>query len=198
MPAGRGSVKSLALLAACSLLAAAGCAPAERSAVPIADDGVVAVSLDDDWVSPTEQMLGPQPPRPPLDLKVTKKAIRHGGRAARQVIENPPPQAPASLEGNRIEGDARFVRGRLDALDATARSLSDPKGSWPESKADRRPGSPSVDEAGRLRLELERRALQQRARDLDRQQDRPGGAGSGSGASPLEQQVERLRQGSRW
>lgn len=198
MPAGRGSVKSRALLAACGLLLAGGCAPSERSALPIADDRAAAVSLDYDRASPTEAMLAPQPPRPPLDLKVTKKTIRHGGRAARQVIESPPPQVPPSLESSRIEGDARFVRGRLDALDATARSLSDPRGAWPESKADQRPGSPSVDEAGRLRLELERRALQQKARELERQQDRAGGAGSGSGASPLEQQVERLRQGSRW
>ncbi|MFZ1414764.1 MAG: hypothetical protein WAS73_09330 [Defluviicoccus sp.] len=198
MPAGRGSVKSRAAVAALGLLLVSSCAPAERSAVPIADDGVAAVRLDYDRASPTEEMLGPQPSRPPLDLKVTKKAIRHGGRAARQVIESPPPQAPASLEGNRIEGDARFVRGRLDALDAITRSLSDPRGSWPESKADQRPGSPSVDEAGRLRLELERRALQQKARDLEWQQDRPGGAGSGSGASPLDEQVERLRQGRRW
>lgn len=196
MPAGRGSVKSRAVLAALALLLAGGCVPSERSALPIAEDGAAEVTLDYDRASPTEAILAPQPPRPPLDLKVTKKAIRHGPRAARPDIETPQPQVPASLEANRIEGDARFVRGRLDALDATTRSLSDPRGAWPESKADQRPGSPSVDEAGRLRLELERRALQQKARDLERLEARPGG--SGHGASPLEAQVERLRQGPRW
>lgn len=195
MPAGRGSVKSRALFAALGLLLAGGCAPSERSALPIAE-APPPVSLDYDRASPTEAMLAPQPPRPPLDLKVTKKAIRHGPRAARPAIEPPQPQAPASLEANRIEGDARFVRGRLDAIDSTTRSLSDPRGAWPESKADQRPGSPAVDEAGRLRLELERRALQQKARDLERLGDRPGG--SGYGASPLDAQVERLRQGPRW
>ena len=196
MPAGRGSVKSRALLAACGLLLAGGCAPSERSVLPIADDRAAEVSLDYDRASPTEVMLAPQPERAPLDLEVTKKAIRHGPRAARPAIESPPPQVPPSLEGNRREGDARFVRGRLDALDATTRSLADPRGAWPESKADQRPGTPSVDEAGRLRLELERRALQQKARDLERLEARPGG--SNRGASPLEEQVERLRQGPRW
>ncbi|MDS4012336.1 MAG: hypothetical protein RKK15_13155 [Defluviicoccus sp.] len=196
MPAGRGSVKSRALFAALALLLAGGCVPSERSALPIAEDRAAAVTLDYDYVSPTAAMLAPQPPRPPLDLKVTKKAIRHGPRAARPAIETPQPQAPASLETNRIEGDARFVRGRLDTIDSTTRSLSDPRGAWPESKADQRPGSPAVDEAGRLRLELERRALQQKARDLERLEARPGG--SGYGASPLETQVERLRHGPRW
>jgi hypothetical protein len=197
MPAQHSSVKSLALLASCGLLLVGGCAPSERSALPIAE-APPPVSLDYDRVSPTADMLAPQPPRPPLELKVTKKAIRHGPRAARQGLEPREPLPAPSLEGHRLEGDARFVRGRLDSLDTTARSLSDPRGAWPESKADQRRGTPSVDEAGRLRLELERRALQQKAHDLERLEDRPGGTGSGSGASPLEQQVERLRQGPRW
>lgn len=195
MPAGRASVKSLAGLAAVVLLLASGCAPSERSALPIAE-APPPVGLDHDRASPTEDMLAPQPPRPPLELKVTRKTIRHGPRAARQALEPQEPLPAPSLEGHRLEGDARFVRGRLDALDATARSLSDPRGAWPESKADQRPGTPSVDEPGRLRLELERRALQQKARDLERLEERPGG--SGRGASPLEKQVERLRQGPRW
>ena len=197
MPTGRASVKSRAGLAAVVLLLAGGCAPSERSALPIAE-APPPVVLDYDHASPTADMLGPQPPRPPLEIKVTRKTIRHGPRAARQAPEPGQPQPAPSLEGHRVEGDARFVRGRLDALDATARSLGDPRGAWPESKADQRPGTPSVDEAGRLRLELDRRALQQKASDLERQQARPGGSGRGSGASPLEQQVERLRQRPRW
>lgn len=183
-----------ALVAVLGLVLAGGCAPLPRSQLPQAE-APPAIGLDHDRVSATETMVVPKPPPAPKELKVKKRAIRHGGRAARPVIESPEPRPPAAREGNRLDGDARFIRGRLDALDATTRSLSDPRGAWPASKAETRPGSSSADEAGRLRLELDRRALEDRARDLEWQQQR---LGSGQAATPLEQQIERLRQGPRW